>query len=115
MKTAVYYRREDIRIEEIDEDGVEAGEIRVDVGFCGICGTDAHKYAHGLTTIQDGKPHPVTGETLPVMLGHEFSGTVSETGNGVDDLATSDRAVVNPLFWECRYCEEGRTRSVIRS
>jgi len=98
MRAAVYYRREDIRIEEIDKDGVGAGEIRVDVGFCGIYGTDVHEYAHGPTTIPDGKPHPVTGETLPVTFGHEFSGTVSETGNRVDDLAASDRVVVNPFF-----------------
>jgi (R,R)-butanediol dehydrogenase/meso-butanediol dehydrogenase/diacetyl reductase len=110
MRAAVYHGREDVRIEELDEDEVGPGEVRVDVGFCGICGTDIHEYAHGPVTIPDGKPHPVTGETLPVTLGHELSGTVAETGEGVDDLPVGERVAVNPLFscGTCRYCEEGR-------
>lgn len=109
MRAAIYYGREDVRIEEIDEREVGPDEVRVDVGYCGICGTDLHEYSHGPTTIPDERPHPVTGETLPVTLGHEFSGTVSETGTGVDDVTEGDRVVVNPLFscGECRYCEEG--------
>jgi (R,R)-butanediol dehydrogenase/meso-butanediol dehydrogenase/diacetyl reductase len=51
----------------------------------------------------------LTGEAAPVTLGHEFSGTVEELGEGVSGLSIGDRVVVEPYFVcdECGPCREG--------
>lgn len=77
------------------------GEVRLDVGYVGICGTDMHIF-HGL---MDKRVDP------PRVTGHEMSGTVAEIGAGVTDVKVGDRAVVRPLDWcgECPACEAGFT------
>lgn len=62
-------------------------EVRLDVSFCGICGTDLHIY-HGA---MDNRL------SLPQVIGHEMSGIVSEVGKNVFGLAQGDRVVVRPL------------------
>src|SRR5699024_10233033 len=53
--------------------------------------------------------HPLSGETLPVVLGHEFSGTVEEVGDGVKGLAVGEAVVVEPLMVDgtCPACRKG--------
>jgi 2-desacetyl-2-hydroxyethyl bacteriochlorophyllide A dehydrogenase len=64
-----------------------AGEVRLDVAYCGICGTDVH-IAHGAMD------HRVR---TPQVIGHEMSGTVAEVGPEVDGFAVGDPVVVRPL------------------
>ena len=54
-------------------------------------------------------PHPITGEKVPLILGHEFSGVVEEVGHGVDDMKVADRVVVQPIIYDgtCGACKEG--------
>lgn len=63
------------------------GEVRLDVAYCGVCGTDLH-IAHGAMDARIGEPR---------VIGHEMSGTVAEVGAGVDDLQPGDAVVVRPL------------------
>jgi 2-desacetyl-2-hydroxyethyl bacteriochlorophyllide A dehydrogenase len=63
------------------------GEVRLDVAFCGVCGTDLH-IAHGAMDERIGEPR---------VIGHEMSGTVAEIGEGVEGLRPGDRVVVRPL------------------
>ena len=63
------------------------GEVRLDVGFCGVCGTDVH-IAHG---------HMDHRVRVPQVIGHEMSGTVAELGAGVDGYAVGENVVVRPL------------------
>ena len=63
------------------------GEVRLDVAYCGICGTDLH-IAHGA---MDGRVRP------PQVIGHEMSGTVGEVGTGVEGFRPGDHVVVRPL------------------
>lgn len=110
MKAAMYYGREDVRIEDVDAGSVGPTDIRVAVAACGICGTDLHEYAAGpIDTPGDG-PHPITGSELPVRFGHEFGGAVVETGSDVESMSSGDVVAVNPLLTcgRCRYCEEGK-------
>ena len=44
MKAARFYGANDIRIEDIPQQQLEPGTVRVDVAYCGICGTDLHEY-----------------------------------------------------------------------
>lgn len=108
MKAAVYHGPEDVRIEDVSEDEVGPTDVRIDVASCGICGTDLHEYLDGPIFVPD-EPHPRTGETMPVTLGHEFSGVVSEVGDSVDRLSVGDHVVVEPNIpcHDCIYCEEG--------
>ena len=64
-----------------------AGEVRLDVAFCGVCGTDVH-IARG---------HMDHRVRIPQVIGHEMSGTVAELGPGVDGYAVGDPVVVRPL------------------
>jgi (R,R)-butanediol dehydrogenase/meso-butanediol dehydrogenase/diacetyl reductase len=60
------------------------GELLIRVTTAGVCGSDASEYRHGsIMTAGMEHGHPVTGQTLPVILGHEFAGTVVEAGPGV--------------------------------
>src|ERR1044072_6902041 len=63
------------------------GEVRLDVAYCGLCGTDLH-IAHG------GMDHRVR---VPQVIGHEMSGTVAELGEGVSGFAVGEAVVVRPL------------------
>jgi (R,R)-butanediol dehydrogenase/meso-butanediol dehydrogenase/diacetyl reductase len=110
MKAARFHARKDVRIEDIPEPDLRPGAVKIAVEWCGICGTDLHEFLEGPIFIPPpGRPHPLTGETAPVTLGHEFSGTVEELGEGVSGLSIGDRVVVEPYFVcdECGPCREG--------
>ena len=64
-----------------------AGEVRLEVAYCGVCGTDLH-IAHGA---MDARVRP------PQVIGHEMSGTVAEVGDGVEGFQPGDEVVVRPL------------------
>ena len=99
MKAARYFARGDIRIEDIAEPEVTPGTVGIDVAWCGICGTDLHEYLEGPIFIPPaGHPHPISGESAPITLGHEMSGTVYAVGAGVTDVAVGDNVVVEPYI-----------------
>lgn len=99
MRAARYYDRKDIRIEDIPEPEVRPGTVAIDVAWCGICGTDLHEYLEGPIFVPPaGHPHPISGESAPVVLGHEFSGTVTALGEGVTDLQVGESVVVEPYI-----------------
>ena len=78
------------------------GEVQVQVGAVGVCGSDLHSYTEG-----------GVGDTpceYPMVLGHEPSGTVVKTGAGVSGWAAGDRAALEPAIYcyHCEYCMSGR-------
>ena len=86
MKSLVIHGKEDIRWDdrEIPEPG--AGEVRLRVGFVGICGSDLHYYFHGANgeyTIRE-----------PLVPGHELSGVVDLDPSG--RLAPGTPVTVHP-------------------
>ncbi len=111
MKAARFHGRGDIRIDDVPEPAVRPGTVKVEVEWCGICGTDLHEYLDGpIFAPPPGEPHPLTGETAPITLGHEFAGVVAEVGEGVNDVRPGDRVVVEPYIvcGRCDACEQGR-------
>lgn len=99
MKAARFYDNHDIRIEEIEEPTASAGEVLVKVAWCGICGTDLHEFLEGPIFCPNHKdPHPISGESAPVTMGHEMSGVVEALGEGVTDLEVGDHVVVEPYI-----------------
>lgn len=112
MKAVLYYGKEDIRVEEIDEPEVRPGTLKIKPAYNGICGSDLHLYHEGPISPAptETDAHPISGETLPVVLGHEFSGTVEEVGEGVTGVEPGDRVAVEPLMVDgtCAACQIGK-------
>lgn len=109
MRAAVFHDREDVRVEEVPEPTAGPGELKLKVGFNGICGTDLHEFLHGPLLIPTTEPHPRTGATAPLVIGHEFAGEVVEVGAGVSESLLGSKVAAEPYrpCGECRYCQRG--------
>lgn len=97
MKAAVLESLGNIQTKMVDIPQISDDEVLVKVKYAGICGSDIPRSM-------------ITGARLyPLILGHEFSGTVAKTGKNVRQLAEGDRVVVAPLIpcRKCIYCQEG--------
>lgn len=99
MNALVKYARGpgNMEIREVAEPPLEPGEVRIAVKATGICGSDLHIY-HDQINI------PVRP---PVVIGHELSGEVVETGSGVGNIKMGDRVTAIPAVrtcGKCRYC-----------
>jgi (R,R)-butanediol dehydrogenase/meso-butanediol dehydrogenase/diacetyl reductase len=110
MKAARFHSQRDLRIEDVPEPEVRPGAVKIAIAWCGICGTDLHEFLEGPIFIPPpGHGHPLTGEEAPVIMGHEFSGTVEQLGEGVTGLSMGDSVVVEPYFVcdDCEPCRAG--------
>jgi L-iditol 2-dehydrogenase len=95
MKTAVYYKNSDVRIEERPKPTAGEGEILIHVRASGICGSDIMEWYRI--------------KKAPIVLGHEIAGEVVEVGAGVTKYKVGDRVAANhhvPCN-TCRYCLDG--------
>jgi (R,R)-butanediol dehydrogenase/meso-butanediol dehydrogenase/diacetyl reductase len=97
MPVAVYRAPGEIEVEQRPVPSPGPGQVLVEVGHCGICGSDIHLMLEGW-----GKPGLVGG--------HEFTGTVSAVGDGVTDWSVGDEIVggASPRCGTCRRCREGK-------
>lgn len=108
MRAALYHGVGDIRLTDIPEPQPGPGQVKIAVAYNGICGSDLHEYYHAATFIPL-EPHPLTGVHAPCVLGHEFSGTVTEIGAGVTEVTRGDRVAVRPTYscGRCPACQTG--------
>lgn len=97
MKAAVLHGKDDIRYEEIEDLKVESGKIKVNVKACGICRSDIPRVLNG------------TAHYFPIILGHEFSGIVTEVGDNTSKFKVGDHVAGVPLIpcYECDDCKNG--------
>ncbi|MFL0240380.1 2,3-butanediol dehydrogenase [Mycobacterium sp. SMC-17] len=102
MRAAVYYGPNKVSVEDVAIPTPGPGQVQLQVGFNGICGTDLHEYYAGPIFVPT-QPHPLTHQELPLTLGHEFSGTVTAVGAGVTDWREGDRVAVEPIY-KCDHC-----------
>jgi L-iditol 2-dehydrogenase len=97
----VHYALEPLAVElrEIPVPEVGDGEVLLEVGAVSVCGSDVH---------QSRNTHswPVN---VPVVLGHEFSGTVARLGRGVTGFREGDRVVSETAAEICKTCLLCRT------
>lgn len=110
MKAVRFHGQRDVRLDTVEVPKVVAGKVKIAPKFCGICGSDLHEYLGGANLIpKPHHPHPITNETLPLTLGHEFSGIVQEVGEGVESVKPGDRVCVQPIIFDgdCRSCVRG--------
>jgi len=95
MKVAVYYNNKDIRIEERPIPDIGRGELLIKVMASGICGSDVLEWYRV--------------KKAPLVLGHEVTGEIVDTGEGVERFKKGDRVFVShhvPCN-TCYYCLNG--------
>src|SRR3954452_7368437 len=99
MKAVVVHEPGKVCVEEVPMPEVGPKDVLVQVSACGICGTDIH--------IIDGEFPPTQ---YPIIIGHEFGGTVSQIGAEVVDFEVGDRVGVDPTLncGECYFCLRGK-------
>lgn len=88
-----------MKLVDVPEPSPQPGEVLIEIGAAGICGTDLH--------IMAGE-YPVQP---PVVLGHEFSGVIREIGEGVESWRVGDRVTSVPyavVCGSCAYCQAGQ-------
>jgi L-iditol 2-dehydrogenase len=88
-----------VEVREVDEPVCGPSQVKIEVAFCGLCGTDIH-------VLQDTfKNYP------PVILGHEFAGTVVEVGSKVTTAKVGEKVAclgaTAVTCGQCSYCIEG--------
>lgn len=97
MKVAMYYKNDDIRIEERPIPEISDVEILVKMRACGICGSDVMEWYRV--------------KKAPRVLGHEMTGDIAKVGDKVSDYKEGQRVFVShhvPCN-KCRYCLKGHT------
>ena len=92
MLAGVFKSPKRLEVEEYPLRKLERNEILIKVHSCGICGTDFHIYQGESPS----KP--------PVVIGHEYSGEIIETGSEELGFSVKDRVAINPNI-HCGYCE----------
>ncbi len=102
MKAVILNGKENVSLGEFTTPELLPGTVKVKVAYCGICGSDIHKYEGKQNT------RPIK---YPVPLGHEISGVVYEVADDVTEFKVGDRVTVDPNWscGKCKYCKEGKT------
>lgn len=93
-----YHETKPLVIKEVKLNKPQAGEIMVRIHAAGLCHSD-------LSVIDGNRPRPV-----PMVLGHEAAGEVTELGSGVKDLKEGDHVVFSfvPVCGHCMLCMTAR-------
>ena len=94
MKTGVYYKNSDVRVEDRPEPKAADRDIVVKVMACGLCGSDLLEWYRI--------------KRAPLVLGHEPAGIVVETGKLVTSVKQGDRVFVTHHV-PCNACYHCRT------
>jgi NADPH2:quinone reductase len=99
MRAVVVEKPGIVGVKQVPEPVAGPKDVVIQVGACGICGTDIH--------IIDGEFPPTT---YPIIIGHEFGGRVVATGPDVVGVNVGDRVGVDPTLncGECYFCHRGQ-------
>jgi len=104
MLAVRWHANRDVRLEEVEwSDQLGGGMVEAEVRFCGICGSDLAEWRDGPFAIRS-TAHPLTGQSAPVTLGHEFAGRITATGDDVRALRVGQRVAADGC-WRCGDCE----------
>jgi len=100
MRALFYPAFDRLEIADVPPAPLHPDEVRLKVAACGICGSE-------LETFKNRSPR----RTPPLVMGHEFCGTIAETGAEVRDWAVGARVVSNSLVpcGRCVRCRRGDT------
>ncbi len=100
MQALVYPAYGELEVRDVPEPTPGPGEVLVRVRACGICGSELGSFA-----ARSARRVP------PLVMGHEFAGTVAAIGERVVGLQEGDRVVVNSVVHcgACDLCRRGAT------
>jgi (R,R)-butanediol dehydrogenase/meso-butanediol dehydrogenase/diacetyl reductase len=118
MRAARWHGPRDVRVEEVADPGIKhPADVLVEVDTAMICASDFAEWRNGPHVIPANRPHPLTGMTAPLTLGHEYVGRVAAVGADVHSVAIGDRVCgdsclrCNRCYWclrgEYNICETG--------
>lgn len=102
MKSVVCHSAKDLRIEHTELPTLGEHQLRVNVAYGGICGSDLHYYQNGgFGTVRIKQP---------IALGHEISGVVDGLGSQISAFAAGQRIAISPSrpCTQCRFCQLGQ-------
>lgn len=99
MLTASYVGNRSITVGQAEPVAPAPGQVQIKVAYTGLCGTDLH-IMHGNMDAR---------VTMPLVFGHEMSGTIAALGDGVTGWSVGDAVTVMPLDWDgtCSACLAG--------
>ena len=99
MKAALLEKIRTMSVGDQPDPGLPADHVLVRVATSAICGTDVSIWAGKMPA------------RIPLIPGHECTGTVEQVGESVTRLKVGDRVVLNPLSscGACFYCVRGLT------
>ena len=89
-----------IEVRNVPEPKPGPGEVKIEVAACGVCGSDIHVR------------HDTFPYWPPVILGHEFTGTIVELGAQCRRFKTGERVVAEPHTKACGVCPLCRTGNI---
>lgn len=100
MRVLLYPEFERLEVRSIDQTAIKPDEVRLKVAACGICGSE-------LESFKNRSPR----RPPPLVMGHEFCGTIAEVGAEVRDWKVGARVVSNSLVpcGHCVRCDRGDT------
>ena len=100
MKAGYYIGDYGYEVRDIPDRKPEADEVKIRVAWCGLCGTDIHKFQgkNGASVV-----------VPPIILGHECSGIVTEVGPDCKYFQPGDRVACDPSWGcgKCIWCQQG--------
>jgi L-iditol 2-dehydrogenase len=101
MRAAVLYGKEDVRIEDVPEWPLQAGEVRVAIQAALTCGTDLKVFKRG---------YHAKMIRPPAVFGHELAGVISEVHTSVEGWGVGERVVAanSAPCGECFHCHHGQ-------
>lgn len=112
MRALRWHGNKDVRLDEVPEPELRPGWVKVKNAWGGICGSDLHEYLIGPKNTPHDKPHILTGETTPTIIGHEFGGRIVDIHPDVPaelGLKVGMKCAVFPVIGDrtCIWCQRG--------
>lgn len=100
MKAGFYVGDYTYEVREIPDHEPVGDEVKIEVAWCGLCGTDVHKFQgkNGASVV-----------IPPIILGHECSGIVVAVGPDCKYFKPGDRVACDPSYGcgKCSWCQQG--------
>ncbi|MFB9688920.1 zinc-dependent alcohol dehydrogenase [Amycolatopsis plumensis] len=110
MRAFVLTGPRECSVQEVPVPRAVAGEVVVDVERAGVCGTDVEFFTGAMAYLHQGH------SAYPMRLGHEWAGTVTEVGEGVDPAWLGRRVMGDTMLGDrtCRRCRRGHQHTCER-
>ncbi len=99
MKGVFFKSKENLVVkEDLEKPSIAPTEVLIKVKYCGICGSDIESFKTGML------------EKPGIVIGHEFSGEIVETGDNVKGWKIGDRVSANPTLpcGNCYWCKHSQ-------